>query len=427
MIDLFTAELNTLSNENLYAAIADFAKAQPNESNRHDFKSIWTSDTVKHVAAFANTFGGLLIVGVEKGKADSEATAVGVPSPSEIATGIASSIATGISPTPSYDIAECYKPGGPNRRFCVVRIRTGTTFYLVTKKGLVPAWVRNADQSVPADAAQLRSLIDREEHSAEATNEFLLERAQSILKEMPIGFGYSDIEAWDMGGWHRSENYFNLALVPAERRWARLDVFDEDRFAGLIHGHYRRVKDNLGRAARDAVNRSGDFFEYRWYHQNISHENRWRVTSRLEIAHAVQIKHDAEWSLVDVVMYTILLLTIGAKWWKSYNYFGDGLLVASIGVNSLKLARGKASQFIPLFKPFEGDFGMRSEVLQEHAQRDVSLVFMPVNAATITERIPQLVTEIMNPLLRSLGHGVSYSAFEENVQIITEGFRLKIQ
>jgi hypothetical protein len=426
MIDLFTADLNRLPNETLYAAILDLAKAQPNESNRHDFKSQWTSDAVKHVAAFANTFGGLLLVGLTKGSADLEATAVGVSSTSEIVTGIASSIATSISPTPSFDIAECNKPDEPNRRFCVVRIRSGATLYLVTKKGLVPAWIRNADQSVPADAAQLRSLIDRQEHSSEVTNEGLFGRAQDILSDMPIGTGYLDVEAWDKGPWQRSEDFFKLALVPAERRWTRLDVVDEERFIGLVHAHYRRIRENLGRVARDAVNRDGDFFEYRWYHQRISHENRWRATNRLEMAHAVQIKHDEQWSLVDIVMYTIMLLTIGAKWWKSYNYFGDGLLVASIGVSGLGLARGKASQFIPLFKPFEGDFGMRPEVLQEHAQRDASLVFMPVNAAAISESIPHIVTETMNPLLRSLGHGVSYSAFEKNVQIIAEGFRLKI-
>jgi len=53
MIDLFTAQLTSLSNDRLYSAIVDFAAAQPNESNRHDFKLIWTNDALKDAAAFA--------------------------------------------------------------------------------------------------------------------------------------------------------------------------------------------------------------------------------------------------------------------------------------------------------------------------------------------------------------------------------------
>jgi len=106
MIDLFTTELNSLTNEQRYSAIADFAEAQPNESNRHDFKSIWTNDALKDVAALANTFGGLLIVGVQKNQNDIQAKMIGVTSPSELTTGIASTIATNISPMPSYDIME---------------------------------------------------------------------------------------------------------------------------------------------------------------------------------------------------------------------------------------------------------------------------------------------------------------------------------
>src|SRR5258708_23984682 len=107
MVDLFSADFNTLTNDSRYSAIADFALAQPVESNRHDFKTIWNNDTLKDVAAFANTFGGILVIGVEKGQNATQATLVGLTSNSELSTGIASSIPTNISPTPSYDIMQC--------------------------------------------------------------------------------------------------------------------------------------------------------------------------------------------------------------------------------------------------------------------------------------------------------------------------------
>jgi predicted HTH transcriptional regulator len=162
MTDLFTVDFGSLSNDQRYSAIAAFAQAQPSESNRHDFKLIWANDAVKSVAAFANTFGGILIIGVEKNQNDAEAKVAGFNSNSELTTGIASAIATNISPTPSYDIMECHKPGETNCRFCVIRVRNDSRLYLVTKKDISPAWVRNADQTIRADAAQLRGLIERE-------------------------------------------------------------------------------------------------------------------------------------------------------------------------------------------------------------------------------------------------------------------------
>ncbi len=66
--DLFTDELGSLSNDELYAAVVELARAQPNERWRLEYTDQWEESSLKDVAAFANTFGGLLIVGVRKGK-----------------------------------------------------------------------------------------------------------------------------------------------------------------------------------------------------------------------------------------------------------------------------------------------------------------------------------------------------------------------
>jgi predicted HTH transcriptional regulator len=133
-LDLFAVEFGTINNDQRFSAITSFAQAQPTESNRHDFKSVWTNDAIKDVAAFANTFGGILVIGVEKNQNDHTARVVGVTSGSELTTGIASAIATNISSTPSYDIMECHQPTDPNKRFCVVRVRSDARLYLCNQK-----------------------------------------------------------------------------------------------------------------------------------------------------------------------------------------------------------------------------------------------------------------------------------------------------
>lgn len=421
MTDLFTVDFSTLDNDHKYSAILEFAAAQPNESNRHDFKSVWTDDGVKDVAAFANTFGGLLLIGVGKAQTDTQANMLGVTSASELTTRIASMISTNISPTPSYDIMECNMPGEASRRFCVVRVRTGPAVYLVTKKGLPPAWVRNADQTVPADAARLRSLMERQGLSIETAAQALVDRSQEIFNNMIIGSGYEDSETWFGGRWDRSQTYFKIGLFPTERKLARLDVREETRFLNLVHKHYRRIEENVGRVASDAANRDADFYEYRWYHKNLDYEGRWRITSELDVAHASQIRVGSEWSLVDIVMYAILMLRLGGTWWREFSYFGDGILSAELNVEELRVHRGAQRQFLTLFGPISGDWGMRGEILKENLQRRGAIAYTRVSAATMLDDVPRLVTSIMNHLLRAVGHAVLWTEFEDDVRIIDQG------
>ena len=426
MTDLFTADFNNLTNEARYSAIADFAAAQPVESNRHDFKTIWNDDTLKAVAAFANTFGGILVIGVDKNQSSAEARLVGSPSTSELTTRIASAIATNISPTPSYDVMECYHPGETNKRFCVVRIRSDATIHLVTKKDIsTPVWVRNADQTVRADAAQLRMMIEREKQSTVDTEDSILIRVHRLFDEMTIGQEYTDHASWPLGGFQRSETFFKLALVPTDGKKMLLDRRSEAEFHALVHERYRRIRSCLTGTTPVAVaveNRSHDFYEYRWYHKNLDYENRWRVTDRLDIAHATQIKKDGDWSLADVVIYTLLMLRAGAQWWESHKYFGDGILVAQLSTQNLQLARGSSGQFIKLFGPGEGDYGMRAEVLYvQPQQRAAAHASVPVNFATLRQDIPDLVTTLMNSLIRSLGHGLLWAEFKDNVHAIVCG------
>lgn len=426
MPDLFTADLNRLTNDDLYSAIADFARAQPGESYRHDFKESWSNDTLKDVAGFANTFGGILVIGVSKNQKDVEAKLVGQISSSELTTSIAGAVATNISPTPSYDITECHKPGDTNRRFCVIRISSDSSLHVVTKKDISSrVFVRNVDQTIPADGAQLRMMIDREKHSAiSSSDDSLHQRGFFLLNQMPIGRGYGSLGNWPAGVGRPSGTYFKVALIPAEGRVTPLDRRAEKQFVASIHDNYRRIRPLSGaeNVVATAENRSADFYQYQWYHNNLDYECRWRITKFLEVAHATQIREDDTWSLLDAVAYIILMLRVSAKWWESLHYFGDGVLCAILSVESLELARGKSGQFIKLFGPGAGDFALSPEVL-EAGQRQlvVAQEGVPVNFAEMRSEIPEIVTSVMNSLLRTLGHGVSWAEFREDVGIIANG------
>ncbi|HTP88968.1 MAG TPA: ATP-binding protein, partial [Bryobacteraceae bacterium] len=108
-MDLYTEDLGAILATELYAAVEEFTHIKQPPADRLeegyliDFKKDWGKDTIKSVAAFANTFGGILLVGVteQSGRAD-EIIGVHANNREEIKTKYASSIASNITPTPSY-------------------------------------------------------------------------------------------------------------------------------------------------------------------------------------------------------------------------------------------------------------------------------------------------------------------------------------
>jgi predicted HTH transcriptional regulator len=165
-VDLYKDDFSRLHDAEVLQAIEAFTRisepiqVRPRESFVLDFKKEWNDRALCTVAAFAHTFGGLLLVGVSEKDAQPDEL-VGVESAGELKTSIASAIATNISPPPSYEIAECSLPTVLARRLAVIRVRQGNQIHYLTKKGEKPIYVRNEDESVPADAARLRSLIER--------------------------------------------------------------------------------------------------------------------------------------------------------------------------------------------------------------------------------------------------------------------------
>lgn len=51
----------------------------------------------------------------------------------------------------------------------------------------------------------------------------------------------------------------------------------------------------------------------------------------------------------------------------------------------------------------------------------VAQASVPINFAEMRSEIPEVVTSVMNSLLRALGHGIFEAEFRENVGIIANG------
>jgi hypothetical protein len=431
--DLFGDDLSTLSNDELYVAIQELTRGQPNEGWRLDYTEQWDDSALKNIAAFAHSFGGLLIIGVRKSKGDIDPEMLGTESSFEYKTRIASAIAANLSPVPSYSIFECHKPGTPTKKFCVVRVRESKVLHLVTKKELQPVYVRNEDEARPANAEQLRMLIDRE-REAPSLSQDLDRRATDLQVSKAVRFGYKDqdSDAWHLSSAQYSQTFLKLEMIPTESIRLELERSHETEILRLVSDLYSRVPDTIRTGvAIQAEIRTGRSYEYLWYHKKLDYEGRWRIMSAGEIGHATQVKHQpggpeqCEWSVVDVAQYIILFLRLSMKWWESIGYFAGGYLYAQLNVPGLTLLRSPHGYFIgafdALYRP--GPVVYRPSVRKDAILSSPSPgtgadAVVNVDYFTANQKLPRLTTSVLNQLLRPLGFAVVWDLLQGNVETL---------
>jgi len=434
--DLFADDLNALGNDDLYKAIKEFAGAQPNEGWRLDYTELWDDSALKNIAAFAHSFGGLLIVGVRKDKDDIAPELVGIESSVEYKTRIASAIAANISPVPSYDIFECHKPGAPNQKYCVVRVRESKVLHLVTKKRLEPVYIRNEDEVRPATAEQLRMLIDREREAPSASQNFG-RRAIDLQVSKAVRSGYKDLDSavWHTLYYEDSPTFLKLEMIPAEAVQLELDRSHETSLWQLVSDQYPRVADTVreGVALRAEV-RGGSSYEVLWYHKKLDYEGRWRIMSAGEIGHATQVRYQLpgtgqySWSVVDVARYLILFMQLSMKWWEANRYFGGGYLFAQLNVPRLALLRHPSDgYFIEAFDvlhrhsaPFSRPSIRKDAILPSPSPGTGSDAMAKVEYFTTTQKLPRLTTSLLNQLLRPLGYAVVWDLLQGSIASMVE-------
>lgn len=425
-INLFNADLEGQSNDERYAAVAQFAASFPSEGWRHDYTESWDDDSaLTKVAAFANSFGGILIVGVRKRKTDSMCQLIGVPSSSEYKTKIASSIAVNISPAPSYDIFECHPPTDPSLRFCIVRVRSTKALHLITKKGFQPAYIRNEDEARPANAAQLRALIERE-RDAPASAMRLADRASVIRDALNLRRKYKDpgSESWFLSASEAVPMFLKLELIPTQRVQCPLDRSREELFRRLVLRCFPRVAETDGGVAMSTANRGADYYQFVWYHKSIDYEGRWHMTEEGEIGMGTAMESSTlsgEWSIVDLALHVIAFAQLALIWWRTNAYLGDGRLFAQLNVNQLRVAQtspaGPFTHLVNLKYPRLRSAALpSSSVLLATSTRTGANAEIAWDYFAATESLPRLVASLMNQLLRGLGHSAAWDPLETSLR-----------
>ncbi len=350
--DLYKDDLAVLTDAEIRLGIENFIRiseppeSRPRESFLLDFKQEWNDSALQTVAAFAHTFGGILIVGISEQDGVPESI-VGVDSRGELQTSIASSIATSISPVPEFTVKDCSVASEPQKKLAVVRVRPGNLIYYYTKKdSRHPIYVRNNDESVPANAAQLRALIERRASAADSQPQ-ITTRLTSLRNVVQLRRTAGLLQG-------QAPSRFQVVAIPSEHPSILIDSEVEQQFRKRIQRNFA-VADADGKVEKEE-DRYVDWYEWRWFNAETTNESVWRLTSAGDAAYATQVRvagqnGELAWSLGDIVAELVLFLAVVRSMWKMFGFYGEATLLLTLAAHDLALRPDLVTNLLPLNNP----------------------------------------------------------------------------
>lgn len=434
-MDLFSADFSHLTDADLYAAIIEFTRHNLPQNDRTregytvDFKARWSDKSLRVVAAFANTFGGIIIVGVseEGGRAND---LVGEDSKGELKTRLAGSIAASITPTPSFEIAECALPAQPNRRLAVIRVRCTNKIHFLTTRDS-PVYVRNEDQAIPARAAELRNLIVRERDAESSSAKYIDQSRMMNLLPITTARKVDGVEGQAVPSQRiAADSVLRVWIVPDQPCRVALDYDTELTFHDIVFRTFPTDSflEDLDWISSEEMIRDRSFVRIDYAHVQRDLQSKWVLTSDGEFGYATLLAEDFPpggplWSLSDLTIELIAAIRTAHALLAKIGYLGEAHLYVSAdpGSGQLHLERGA----LPFIRHCSGRRPPPAipwaEIVPKppshSAKRGVTCA-VPSNFHTRTEELTVLIADLLNQFLRDLGYGAVRAKLREYAAMI---------
>lgn len=426
-LNLFTDDFTSCQPLELQQAILALAQSEVEEKFRLEFKETWNSDEqCPDIAAFANSYGGLLIVGVTNDRQGFPG--IPVPPKSHLNTRLASIIATRVSPVPIFEVHTCPAPANTGQALALIRVSPQPKLHLYLR-GDRPVYVRNEDQTIPARATDLQALLDRL-RNAEAGGRQPINPSVDIAPDFYVSkatnLSATFAERQDVNKRRKSETFCRVTAIPERLLQVGLDVTLEQRFRHSIYSLYpslaQRLSVDLGTSIAKREDRAGSWYRYHHLDLERDHEGVWAFNSAGTIQYICEASGRLGtgaadlWSVVDFFVNLDGTLRLTHEMWTSLGYFAAGRFVVQLSVpklvpivndthyqqlfyeTSLLIPRDAARE---LYANYEAPIG-RSELLLTYDGRT-------------SQRTETLVT-VGNQVLRDLRFGVDVAALRGVLQ-----------
>ena len=232
-MSLFAADLDrelTYELVEQFLRLGDPEQDRPQESPLLDYKETVPADLGDVVCAFANTYGGLVMLGVKEKQGHPLAipeAIIGISAgPGEIRQKIVNMILSSVQPRPRFSVGIVALPATEGKFVAVVRVEEGEeTPYMWVGRNRIS--VRVEDSNRAASLEQVKDLVARGGRaSIGASQSALLAGDMFVMERSPTG------EV-------RSGSSHQVVWVPNRPISIRLDRRTERDFVGLIRGYFK--------------------------------------------------------------------------------------------------------------------------------------------------------------------------------------------
>jgi hypothetical protein len=283
MADLFTCKLTPLSFQDVdeFLGLSLPEDKRLPESSQIDYKQDLPGDLGDDVAALANTYGGLIFLGIKSDKNRNNVPVQwdGVHLGSDPSVRVSSRILSTVRPRPEFDIGLV---GSTNGSIVIVRVKEGSyPPYEYEQGASVRIPIRVNDRNKQASVRDIEALIERRNATKQAAQRAIT----SLQPESLVSFRTESLPG---GGTRdsRDDRVHRMVLVPHRpTRW-RLDVKFERQFERWIQGTFPNVR------TFSSNFRSGMFYEVREIRYEAKRLYRvWRITSDGALGVARNVDH----------------------------------------------------------------------------------------------------------------------------------------
>ncbi|MEW6214609.1 MAG: RNA-binding domain-containing protein [Nitrospirota bacterium] len=331
--DLFRIDLDDLTFNDIlhFTGILRPEIERPQENVRLDFNEEIPDDLGDVITAFANTYGGLVIIGV---KADKSKQNIPVEIPAiqgkpDIKSTIVNKILSTVYPRPPFSLGVAMHDDKPDHVVVVIRVdesRITPHMYIAGHKNKIS--IRVGDENRYASLQQIESLFERRDRLA--SKDFVTGR----LDDLWIFWKLDD------GDESRSGNYHKVALMPFDDLNIRLDRNSEVQFEKLIRTKFKKDK------SLDADHRHARYYQIEARNKDVDYHRIWRLYSSGVIEFISQIGKGTprQENLGDMIIDTIFTIEVYKTLVNEKSYFGRTYLQHEISIV-------KTTQLLPKMPP----------------------------------------------------------------------------
>jgi hypothetical protein len=325
MANLFTDPLAAITLQDIreFLCLTSPESQRPQEGPQVDYKVEAPPDLGDSIAALANTYGGLVFIGVksDKAKQNIPTDTPGAKFGGDVKARLTDRIVSTVNPRPDFEIHSV--PSGTEAQFvAVIRVRQGTfPPYEYSQGATIRIPVRVQDTNRQATLREIEDLLKRREMLNRPPEELVGEYLDSHFFFCTVG---------PEEGGDRDGRIQKVVILPRADLRLRLDSKVERGFEALIRSSFGRSREltpklRLGRCIQ---------VEYR----GSACHRIWRIWSTGALGFAASHSRQGPEPVGNLAADLVFTCRLARNILQEYGYFGGSVLVDYLACPSHKFA-----------------------------------------------------------------------------------------